>query len=187
MVRRAASGPGLCLLYGVPVEASIAMLPEPEAEDDDTIEIELTAEEMRGLSRAANEAQPPTYAVPARRRRFRLWPWAIAAIAVVGVATAIIWRRAPHRVAPQVAAASLPAVKVTPPAASEPAVPATPPDPPVRVRNPFDATEVFEFPAGTTKAEARQKIAEALLQRAVDRRSQAQDRRRARRRRAQDD
>jgi hypothetical protein len=39
----------------------------------------------------------------------------------------------------------------------------------VRVKNPFDATEVFEFPAGTTKAEARQKIAELLLQRAVDR------------------
>jgi hypothetical protein len=45
-------------------------------------------------------------------------------------------------------------------------------DPPVRVRNPFDAQEVFEFPAGTTKAEARQKVTQLLLQRAVDRRGQ---------------
>ena len=39
----------------------------------------------------------------------------------------------------------------------------------MRVKNPFDATEVFEFPAGTTTAEARKKISELLLQRAVDR------------------
>jgi hypothetical protein len=168
----------------------MAMLPEPEVDDDDTIEIELTAEEMRGLSRAANEAQPPKSASPARKtRRFRLRPAATAiaviGIAVMGIATAIIWRPAPHRVAQPIA--SLPAVKITPPAASEPALPTTPPEPPVRVRNPFDATEVFEFPAGTTRAEARQKISEVLLQRAVDRRSQAQDRRRSRRRRAKDD
>jgi hypothetical protein len=41
--------------------------------------------------------------------------------------------------------------------------------PPVRVKNPFDPQEVFEFPAGTTRAEARQKVSELLLQRAVDR------------------
>ncbi len=162
----------------------MAMLPEPEVDDDDTIEIELTAEEMRGLSRAANEAQPRKSAAPARTRRFRFWPVGLA-IAVIGIATAIIWRPAPHRVAQPMA--SLPAVKITPPAASEPALPAPPPAPPVRVRNPFDETEVFEFPAGTTKAEARQKISEVLLQRAVERRSQSQDRRRSRRHRAKDD
>jgi hypothetical protein len=164
----------------------MAMLPEPEVDDDDTIEIELTAEEMRGLSRAANEAQPPKIAAPVRLRRFRLWP--LAAIAVIGIAAAILWRPAPHRVPQQVAPP--PAVNITRPAASAPALPAAPATssaPPVRVRNPFDATEVFEFPAGTTKAEARQKIADVLLQRAVDRRSQAPERRRARRRRTQDD
>jgi hypothetical protein len=166
----------------------MAMLPQPEVDDDDTIEIELTAEEMRGLSRAANEAQPPKTVPPARMRRVRLWPVAMA-LAVLGIAAAIIWRPAPHRVAQPVA--PLPAMMITPPPASAPAapaVPAPPPAPPVRVRNPFDATEVFEFPAGTTKAEARQKIADVLLQRAVDRRSQGvQERRRARRRRAQED
>jgi hypothetical protein len=37
------------------------------------------------------------------------------------------------------------------------------------VRNPFDATEVFEFPAETTKTEAREAMAELLLKRARDR------------------
>jgi hypothetical protein len=157
------------------------MLPEPEVDDEDTIEIELTAAEMSGLSRAANEAQPPKYDSPTRTRRFRLWPAAMA-IAVIGIAAAIIWRPAPHRVAQR--ATPLPAVTITPPAASEAAAPAEPPVIPVRVKNPFDANEVFEFPAGTTKAEARQKVSEVLLQRALDRRHQARDARRARRRRA---
>jgi hypothetical protein len=34
------------------------------------------------------------------------------------------------------------------------------------VKNPFDATEVFEFPPGTSDLEARRKAAELLLQRA---------------------
>jgi hypothetical protein len=40
----------------------------------------------------------------------------------------------------------------------------------VRFSNPFDATEVFEFPPGTSEAEARDAVAELLLQRARDRR-----------------
>jgi hypothetical protein len=40
----------------------------------------------------------------------------------------------------------------------------------VRVKNPFDPQEVFEFPAGTARVEARQKVSELLLQRAFDRR-----------------
>jgi hypothetical protein len=37
---------------------------------------------------------------------------------------------------------------------------------PVRFANPFDRTEVFEFPAGTSRAEARRKVAELLMERA---------------------
>jgi hypothetical protein len=40
---------------------------------------------------------------------------------------------------------------------------------PVRFTNPFDTTEVFEFPAGTSEDDARQQIADLLLQRARDR------------------
>jgi hypothetical protein len=44
---------------------------------------------------------------------------------------------------------------------------------PVRVRNPFDASEVFQFPAGTSMAEARQSVAAVLLGRARERASVA--------------
>jgi hypothetical protein len=40
---------------------------------------------------------------------------------------------------------------------------------PVRFANPFDANEVFEFPAGTTETEAREAVADFLLERAMNR------------------
>lgn len=48
--------------------------------------------------------------------------------------------------------------------AEEPAQP-----PPVRVVNPFDDSEVFEFPAGTSEREAHDRVAELLLERARER------------------
>jgi hypothetical protein len=54
----------------------------------------------------------------------------------------------------------------TPPTAT---LPAEPPGPPVRFRNPFDASEVFEFPPGTSDDSARESVAAMLLQRARDR------------------
>jgi hypothetical protein len=47
--------------------------------------------------------------------------------------------------------------------------PATEQAPPVRFANPFDKAEVFEFPAGTTRREARAAVAEILRQRAIER------------------
>jgi hypothetical protein len=43
---------------------------------------------------------------------------------------------------------------------------------PVRFTNPFDKTEVFEFPHGTTRTEARDKVRELLLARAMERQGQ---------------
>jgi hypothetical protein len=37
---------------------------------------------------------------------------------------------------------------------------------PLRVANPFDASEVFEFPAGTSEADAQDAIAGFLIERA---------------------
>jgi hypothetical protein len=51
-----------------------------------------------------------------------------------------------------------------------PALPVTP-DVPVRFKNPFDASEVFEFPAGTSWTEMRDAVAELLSQRARERQS----------------
>jgi hypothetical protein len=41
---------------------------------------------------------------------------------------------------------------------------------PVRFKNPFDAGEIFEFPPGTSQAEARAAVAATLLERARQRR-----------------
>jgi len=43
-------------------------------------------------------------------------------------------------------------------------------DEPVQVKNPFDPSEVFQFPAGTSDTEARLAVAKLLIQRAQDRR-----------------
>jgi hypothetical protein len=40
---------------------------------------------------------------------------------------------------------------------------------PLRVANPFDSTEVFEFPAGTSEADAHEAIVGFLLERATRR------------------
>ncbi len=40
---------------------------------------------------------------------------------------------------------------------------------PVRVTNPFDSSEIFEFPYGTSEADAREAIAGFLVERAVSR------------------
>jgi hypothetical protein len=42
---------------------------------------------------------------------------------------------------------------------------------PVRFANPFDKSEVFEFPAGTSQAEARDQVAALLLERGLERRA----------------
>ena len=42
-------------------------------------------------------------------------------------------------------------------------------DEPLRVANPFDASEVFEFPAGTSEADAREAVAGFLIERAARR------------------
>ena len=70
-------------------------------------------------------------------------------------------------------------VQSTIPAAPDPFVEEPPPPlelPPVRVKNPFDESEVFELPAGTTKAEARAYVEEVLLQRAAERQAYIQAR-----------
>lgn len=37
---------------------------------------------------------------------------------------------------------------------------------PLRMANPFDASEIFEFPAGTSEADAREAVAGFLIERA---------------------
>jgi hypothetical protein len=70
---------------------------------------------------------------------------------------------------PPVPVAVAPPPPPPPPPAPLPAPELSPPPEPVQFVNPFDRKEVFEFPAGTSKAEARDAVAELLYERAQER------------------
>jgi hypothetical protein len=157
----------------------------PPDDDDDTIEVELTPAEMRRLSRAVRQAYTS-------KVRYRLWSVPVAAAVVgivVGIVASIAWRSSPHpvaqRLAPSPAKYSAPSTASPPITRAQPQVTPVAPAAPVaatatapqvahvaavRVKNPFDPQEVFEFPGGTTPAEARQKVSQLLMQRAAERR-----------------
>jgi hypothetical protein len=137
------------------------------ASGDDTIELQLTPQQLRELSRAAEAAeaaQTTEPVAPARKSTYMNIAKMAAAIVAYGV---FAWWSASHLVAqpqPQATAAAKPPVVIPQPVSIVSA-----PEPVVRVNNPFDATEVFEFPPGTSQAESRDKVAQILLQRARDR------------------
>ena len=158
--------------------------------DDDTIELELSPEQMCALLRsvkaeqaAASQVESTPISTPAESAsanknvnvrngaRTGRWPLARAASAL-GIAAAVIaLGSAAHRAADRSSAP--PAVTIKAPTSSAPVAPepADSQSSPVRFKNPFDASEIFEFPPGTSAAEARQSVAEVLLQRARDRQS----------------
>ncbi len=164
------------------IEEPTTAVPARDASDD-TVELELTSEQGLALSRAAESAAAtarseeshrvlpvPEYASSASGRTARIDFAANVTFAVVvlGVAVAFLWPTSDRRPPPAAAVASIaPRAQVTP--AAEPAEPQ---GAPVRVTNAFDATEVFEFPHGTTETAARQTVAELLLSRARDRRAE---------------
>lgn len=87
----------------------------------------------------------------------------IGAVAAAAAAVAVIvpMERAPEPI--QTAMAPPPA-----PVIEEPAPPEVE-GPPVLFKNPFDDTEVFEFPPGTSPEEARAAVADLLVMRARER------------------
>jgi hypothetical protein len=139
-------------------------------EADDTIEIALTAEDTLALSQAAEERQDVAIlgrsASPAsaylRQQCLRPDRWSLGLPAsLLGMAIGVALGVAADRIY------TVRTVRIeTPPTAT---LPAESPEPPVRFRNPFDASEVFEFPPGTSDDSARESVAAMLLQRARDR------------------
>jgi len=139
--------------------------------NDDTIELPLTEEDMLALSRAAEEKHVETslhksalitagaflrdLSVRFRTHRLAL----VLACSVLGIATAVMLGVV---VADRISTVTISA----PPLATHSAESL---DSPVRFGNPFDASEVFEFPPGTSVDQARQSVAAMLLQRARDR------------------
>jgi hypothetical protein len=141
--------------------------------------MELGGEQGLGLSQAAQElrytARPiettssslsPTFGSLVYRRTARIDFVCSLTLVVAGLGiTAATVGHVADRNPPAPAVASM-----VHPVVSAPAAPAEPHGQLVQVRNPFDASEVFEFPAETGKTEARNAVAELLLQRARDRR-----------------
>lgn len=138
----------------------------------DTIDMQLSTSEVRGLSQPLTcdavaegppphrETPPPTS--PPLTRRVGLKSLLVGAgmfLALVGATAYWGWMRNPSE--PGFAAAASPAASTALPA--QPAL--------VRFANPFDADEVFEFPAGTSEMEAHDAVAKILLDRALERRS----------------
>jgi hypothetical protein len=156
---------------------------------DDTIELQLTPEQWRELAQAAELAQPvapaqiSAVAAPGRvsaassspQPLIKVGPRASFTIGakMVGATIAYVafawWSAAQLAGQPQppATAAARPTAVIP-----RPALIATASNPGVRVINPFDATEVFEFPAGTSRAESHEKVAQILMQRARERQSQ---------------
>lgn len=99
--------------------------------------------------------------------------WLSGAVAVGTLAIAV-YKLSPslsERAAPTALAMETSAERWTPIATAE-----EPEAEPVRIKNPFDKTEVFEFPAGTTAADARAMMSELLMQRARERYAQIERR-----------
>lgn len=89
-------------------------------------------------------------------------------VALAGTIAAGVLRESDKRAAlPPPPSPVVPAPVLPPPVQ---AAEVAPPEP-VVLANPFDATEKFTFPPGTSKADARDQMATLLLQRAVDRRA----------------
>ncbi len=145
-----------------------------------TIEVELSADELLKSSQASAsplEAQQPLHrprALAWSRRRTTLALGVALAVLLVGIAKQRNSKPAgqPHNPPTMLARATAAQVSLST-SSSKPL--------PVRIANPFDATEVFEFPPGTSLEYAREAVAEFLLDRARDRHARHAQRSRNRR------
>ncbi|MEP7245174.1 MAG: hypothetical protein ABI885_16060 [Gammaproteobacteria bacterium] len=182
--------------------ATVSFAPVPVTSDDDTVNLELSAEDLLRLSDAAQESIPDIAPVTVLRglspgasllsemnsqaddapraqgqengfaRRFQRVPFVQIGGVLSLVTLAVLWGSAVYvsksrarTTHADVEVATLSPVPVVvaaaPTAATNTEV--------VRFSNPFDAQEVFEFPPGTSEAEARERVAAMLTQRARER------------------
>jgi hypothetical protein len=145
----------------------------------DTIEVELRPNDILVPAPAApadRSGDSPSQSTPSTATcddgsgsaTVRRWTFARIGGAVGAVAAVVAFASVTHHTTPSTAA---PPTAVKPATPTQPAPePAAPTGDPVRFKNPFDRSEIFEFPAGTSDEEARQAVAELLLQRANERR-----------------
>jgi hypothetical protein len=154
--------------------------------------MELSAEELLEFTRSrpapssaphvARTGEPAVSAPPPAKPVHRLWhsPLVLASIgSILLLATVATLRVGASEVSLE---PELPLVTEQDIAGDADALP-VPDAEPVRIRNPFDKSEVFEFPSGTSEQEAHDAVADMLLKRAIERQAEY-DARRAKKRKA---
>jgi hypothetical protein len=141
---------------------------------DDTIEIEIMDEEALIPVTAPQTKYPLGDSVMGvsdyqtkRTARIDFVCNVTLGVLALGIGLAFLWPASAHRSTVASGVKSQPAAEVAA-SALETIEPHSLPLP-VRIANAFDATEVFEFPQGTTDAAARTAVAELLLNRARER------------------
>lgn len=134
--------------------------------DEATVEFELSAQDLLALSHAESPAEGriPSQAQTARlsAKRVGLSASVVVAVVVTGIVLWLFSR-------PEGAVRSAMASQAASPLAQSPPMPVSDEQVPVRFANPFDHTEVFEFPPGTSETSAHEAVVEVLLKRAQDR------------------
>jgi len=131
------------------------------------VETELDAHELLGLAPDEDAAPTPKRAPPPARRakRVRAPLMILCGIAAAGTIAAAVLHQSEPTFDPGELVVSLP----PPPPLPVELASLAPPEPQVVLTNPFDPTEKFTFPPGTSRAEAREQMANLLLQRAAER------------------
>ena len=161
--------------------------------DDDTVVLELSADEVHALSRVASASEAIDFesqvlntspskvgrAISNGSTDARIRPNApsqgIGLAVAIGIAGALLILSSVAYLSaipgePLQADVNTPlALDTSETAASDAARETRPARATVRFANPFDATEVFEFPPDTSEIDARNAVADLLLQRARDR------------------
>jgi hypothetical protein len=138
------------------------------------VEAELDAHELLGIApvRSAEPASAKAFAskkaAPASRAKLMRAPLMIVCgVAVAGAIAAAVLHQSEPDIQPVAMVVTLPPPDPLP----MQVVNLAPAQPEVVLSNPFDPSEKFTFPPGTSKAEAREQMASLLLQRAVDRKA----------------
>jgi hypothetical protein len=137
-----------------------------------TVETEMDAQELLGLaptpSAEASVATGEFAAVPAARTKLVRAPLLIlCGIAVAGTIAAAVLHQSEPDLDPGAMVITLPPPEPLP----VQLVKLAPAEPEVVLSNPFDPSEKFRFPPGTSKAEAREQMANLLMERAIGRKA----------------
>jgi hypothetical protein len=144
-----------------------------EEEGDDTVELELSADQVLMLARADTAIRSNSLPVPSTAKSVSNvpedqrdgWPAVILLISVTTILSGGIAYLGTSPARP----VNFGADAVVLPATPDSPAPASADNTAVRFTNPFDGSEVFEFPSGTSKAEVQQAVADLLLKRAHER------------------